>query len=76
MRIPSLHILCPDEPQRNDTVSLFMFAADTDLEWFVFSLTAGRAVRTLHAILVPSGECQLCGREGQRFHTELRRHPL
>lgn len=33
----------------------------------IFSLTAGRAVRTWYAILIPSHGCQLCWREGKVY---------
>ena len=38
----------------------------------IFSLTAGRAVRTWYAILIPSHGCQLCWREGGGLHCVLK----
>lgn len=38
----------------------------------IFSLTAGRAVRTRYAILIPSHGCQLCWREGEGLHCVLK----
>ena len=70
----SLHISCPAEPHSRMTLCHCSCSQQIQI-WnslCIFSLTAGRAVRTWYAILIPSHGCQLCWREGEGLHCVLK----
>lgn len=74
---PSLHIICPDKSHSGMTLCHCSCSQQIQI-WnslCIFSLTAGRAVRTRYAILIPSHGCQPVGGRGKVYTVFWRYSP-